>query len=86
MSKTQRIGPLFTDLYQLTMAAAYYERGIEDQASFSLFVRESEARNYFVAAGLEMVLDELAGFEFSDRELDYLKGTGLFADDFLGFL
>ncbi len=86
MTQTQRIGPLFTDLYQLTMAAAYFEREIEELASFSLFVRESAARNYFVAAGLERVLDELAGFEFSDREIDYLKGIGLFADDFLSFL
>jgi len=28
MTKFQRIGPLFTDLYELTMAAAYYDRNL----------------------------------------------------------
>ncbi len=83
MIKNQRIGPLFTDLYELTMAASYFDRHIEGNATFSLFARKSAARNFFVAAGLETVLDELACFAFSDKEIAYLKDTGLFADDFL---
>ena len=86
MIKTQRIGPLFTDLYELTMAASYFDRHIEGNATFSLFARESAARNFFVAAGLETVLAELACFAFADQEIAYLKDTGLFADDFLSFL
>ncbi len=86
MIKNQRIGPLFTDLYELTMAASYFDRHIEGNATFSLFARKSAARNFFVAAGLETVLDELACFAFSDKEIAYLKDTGLFADDFLSFL
>ena len=86
MNKNQRIGPLFTDLYELTMAASYFDRHMVGSATFSLFARESSARNFFVAAGLEAVLDELACFAFSDMEIAYLKDTGLFADDFLIFL
>jgi len=86
MIKTKRIGPLFTDLYQLTMAASYFDRHIEEHATFSLFVRSSASRNFFVTAGLEAVLDELACFAFSNKEIAYLKDTGLFADDFLSYL
>jgi nicotinate phosphoribosyltransferase len=86
MIKTRRIGPLFTDLYELTMAASYFDRQMQGNATFSLFARESAARNFFVAAGLEAVLDELACFAFSDKEIAYLKDTGLFRDDFLSFL
>ncbi len=86
MIKAQRIGPLFTDLYELTMAASYFDRHIEGNATFSLFARESAARNFFVSAGLETVLAELACFAFADQEIAYLKDTGLFADDFLSFL
>ncbi len=86
MTTTHRIGPLFTDLYELTMAAAYYQKSMEGNATFSLFVRESVARNFFVAAGLETVLDELTCFGFSDGEIAYLKDTGLFSDKFLSFL
>ena len=86
MTIPHRIGPLFTDLYELTMAAAYYQQCMQGNATFSLFVRESAARNFFVAAGLETVLDELACFRFSNREIAYLKQIGLFADEFLSFL
>ena len=86
MTTSHRIGPLFTDLYELTMAAAYYQKKIVGHATFSLFVRESAARNFFVAAGLETVLNELACFGFSEREIAYLKTTGLFSDAFLSFL
>ena len=55
MTTSHRIGPLFTDLYELTMASAYYQKKIVGHATFSLFVRESAARNFFVAAGLETV-------------------------------
>ena len=48
------IGPLFTDLYELTMAAAYLKSGIDGRATFSLFIRGfPHRRNYYVAAGLE---------------------------------
>jgi len=69
MTVTRRIGPLFTDLYELTMAAAYYEHQIVADASFPLFIRDSSQRNYFIAAGLEDVLGELETFQFSESEL-----------------
>ena len=86
MIKTRPIGPLFADLYELTMAASYFDRHMQGNATFSLFVRASAARNFFVAAGLEAVLDALACFAFSDKEIAYLKETGLFGDEFLSFL
>jgi len=59
MTATSRIGPLFTDLYELTMAASYFDNSIFSDATFSVFVRDTTRRNYFVAAGLEDVLREL---------------------------
>lgn len=87
MRKTQRIGPLFTDLYELTMAAAYYDRNVFSNATFSLYIRKYPPnRNYFVAAGLENALDELENFHFSEKEIAYLNKTGLFSDDFISYL
>lgn len=87
MIQAHRAGPLFTDLYELTMAASYFAHQIFDTATFSLFVRENHLkRNFFVAAGLEDVLDELSDFYFSEQELQYLNTTGLFAQDFLSYL
>ena len=84
MTESHRAGPLFTDLYELTMAASYFAHGVSDTATFSLFIRDVYAtRNYFVAAGLEQVLDELAAFQFSDPDISYLQSTGRFSLHFL---
>ncbi|MEN8243915.1 MAG: nicotinate phosphoribosyltransferase [Thermodesulfobacteriota bacterium] len=86
MSAAQRIGPLFTDLYELTMAASYFDNRIFSEATFSVFVRDTSRRNYFVAAGLEDALRELEAFQFSEDELTYLTGTGLFSEAFIDHL
>jgi len=87
MTELHRAGPLFTDLYELTMAASYFAHEVFDTATFSLFIRDVYAtRNYFVAAGLEQVLDELAAFQFSDQDIRYLQSTGRFSKHFLDYL
>jgi nicotinate phosphoribosyltransferase len=83
----KRIGPLFTDLYELTMAAGYHARGMAGPATFSVFVRGGKrSRHYLVAAGLAEVLAELAALRFSPEEIDYLRGLDRFSDDFLAYL
>ena len=78
---------LFTDLYQLTMAQAFFNQGMSAPATFSLFIRNYPPhRGYFVFAGLEDVLDYLSNLRFSRTSLDYLLSTGLFSKDFLEYL
>ncbi len=79
-------GPLFTDLYELTMAAGYFERRLKETATFSLFVRAHTKRGYFVAGGLQAVVDALTRFRFSDEEIDWLAQTGRFNHDFLSHM
>jgi nicotinate phosphoribosyltransferase len=86
MSEKKRTGPLFTDLYELTMAAAYHHKQVGAEATFSLFIRPSSNRGYYVAAGLEDTLNELAQFQFNDEEIDFIQSTRLFSDDFLSYL
>ncbi len=87
MTIHERIGPLFTDLYELTMAAGYYKHKLQADATFSMFVRGHESkRNYFVASGLENALKELASFYFTEDEIAFLEKTGLFEDNFLDYL
>ena len=78
---------LFTDLYELTMAQAFFRQGMSAQATFSLFIRRNPPdRGYLVAAGLEDVLDYLANLRFSAGSIDYLRGIGIFTTDFLDYL
>lgn len=75
---------LLTDLYQLTMLAAYFERGMEETAVFEFFVRRlPERRNFLVAAGLEQVVEYLEALRFTPAELEWLESTQLFAQRFL---
>ena len=50
---------LVTDLYQLTMAAGYFEAGkTQDRATFELSVRRLPYnRNFILAAGLAQAVD-----------------------------
>ncbi|MGQ9688096.1 MAG: nicotinate phosphoribosyltransferase [Desulfobaccales bacterium] len=78
---------LLTDLYQLTMAACYFDRGMNEEATFSLFIRKyPKNRGYFVAAGLAEALEYLATLHFSEDDLAFLESTGLFRPEFLDYL
>jgi nicotinate phosphoribosyltransferase len=86
MSYPEFPGALFTDLYELTMAAGYFDRQMDMSSTFSLFVRSHPRRAYFVAAGLQAVVEALTRFRFSDEEIDWLGRTGRFKRDFLSHL
>ena len=87
MTTSRRYGPLFTDLYEITMAASYQAQRFDADATFSLFVRNYPPnRNFLVAAGLEDVLGQLEMFHFAEDEIQYLKQSGLFPEDFLAHL
>jgi nicotinate phosphoribosyltransferase len=81
---------LLTDLYELTMAAGYFETGFNARATFELFVRTlPPRRNYLVAAGLDQALDFLAHARFSPEEIAYLRKLPVFGhvgDDFFEYL
>ena len=78
---------LFTDLYQLTMAQAYYRSGQAKDATFSLFFRRFPTnRAYYVFCGLKTALDYLDSFAFSPDDIASLKERGEFGDEFLDFL
>ena len=78
---------LLTDFYELTMAQSYFAEGMDAAATFSLYVREYPPdRGYMVAAGVDDAIDCLEALSFSDASVDYLRETGVFADDFLEYL
>jgi len=70
---------LLTDLYELTMAAAYVQNRFEARATFELFVRAlPRRRNYLVAAGLEQALGFLEEVRFSSEDISYLRSLPAF--------
>jgi nicotinate phosphoribosyltransferase len=84
---TLREAALFTDLYELTMAASYFRERMRDDATFSLFVRKlPRHRSFLVAAGLEDVLEFLRQFQFSEAAIRYVRSLRGFDREFLEFL
>jgi nicotinate phosphoribosyltransferase len=78
---------LLTDLYQLTMAQAYFELDMRHTAVFELFVRRlPPTRHFLLAAGLEQALDYVETLRFSEDDLAFLDTLGTFRRDFLDYL
>ncbi|XES76517.1 MAG: nicotinate phosphoribosyltransferase [Candidatus Bathyarchaeia archaeon] len=77
---------LFTDFYELTMCASYFDNNKFEPATFDLFIRRLPPnRSYFLFAGLEQVLLYLENVHFTDEHITYLRKQG-FDDDFLAYL
>lgn len=85
---------LLTDLYQLTMAYAYWKNGLADrEAVFHLTFRQNPFGGQFaVACGLSYAVDFLRDLHFNDDDLDYLAslstadGKPMFEPAFLSYL
>lgn len=80
-----------TDLYQLTMAAVYFESHQTDRIGvFEAFVRKlPKNRSYLVAAGLEQAIHYLLNMRFTEEQISYLKSTDTFShvgEDFFEYL
>lgn len=68
---------LITDFYELAMAGSYLQRGMTEQATFSLYVRELPPdRGFVVAAGLEDCLEYLEHFAFDAEDKAWLASHG----------
>jgi len=69
------------------MAASYWRRDMNEQATFSLFVRRlPPTRGFLVAAGIEPCLDFLQELRFDEDDLRYLSETlGFTARDLEAF-
>lgn len=84
---TRQPGILLTDLYQLTMLQGYFEQQMEDVAVFEFFVRKlPKKRGFFMAAGLDQVVEFLEGLCFSNQELEWLRKEGRFSKGFVDYL
>ncbi|XP_068968164.1 nicotinate phosphoribosyltransferase isoform X2 [Bombus flavifrons] len=71
------VQPLLTDLYQITMAYAYWKsQKMNDHAVFDLYFRKNPFQGEFtIFAGLEECMKFLEKFRYSSSDIKYLKST-----------
>jgi nicotinate phosphoribosyltransferase len=73
---------LLTDLYELTMAAGYFDTGkARELATFELTLRRLPAnRNYALTAGLPQIVEYLLNLNFTADEIEYLRQLPQFSN------
>ncbi|XP_038987860.1 nicotinate phosphoribosyltransferase 2-like isoform X2 [Phoenix dactylifera] len=71
------VTPLLTDLYQFTMAYAYWKAGKHlDRAVFDLFYRKNPfGGEYTVFGGLEECIRLIANFKLKEEEISFLRSV-----------
>ncbi len=79
---------LLTDLYELTMMQGYFQHKDQNETViFDAFYRATPGEGgYSVAAGLEQVIQYIKELHFSEEDIEYLAGLGIFGRDFLDYL
>lgn len=80
--KNNYIRPLLTDMYQLTMAYAYWKNNHHnDFAVFDAFFRKCPFEGeYCILAGVEDLVKFLESFHFENEEIDYLRAQMPYAE------
>lgn len=79
---------MLTDYYELAMANGYLELGMEeDIAYFDMFFRRiPDNGGYAIVAGLEQVIEYIENLDFTDDDIEYLRGKHHFDERFLDYL
>ena len=78
---------MMTDLYELTMMQGYFKNPTDQIVVFDAFYRNNPCNGgYAIACGLEQVIDYIRTLHCSPEDIEYLRGLGLFDDDFLEYL
>ena len=79
---------LMTDFYELTMANGYLESGMKDDiACFDMFFRNiPDGGGFAIMAGLEQMIEYLKELRFTEEDITFLRGKGIFSENFLNYL
>ena len=69
------------------MMQGYFKTGSNELSVFDAFYRRNPSEGgYAIAAGLEQVLEYVDNLRFTQEDMDYLNGLGIFDEDFLEYL
>ena len=79
---------MLCDFYELTMGNGYLQTGLADQICyFDVFFRNvPDGGGFAIAAGLEQVIDYIEHLHFDEEDIAFLRGKGVFCEEFLEYL
>ena len=79
---------MLTDFYELTMGNGYMAGGMADRVCcFDLYFRKvPDSGGFAVMCGVEQVIDYIKNLKFYPDDIEFLRGKGIFSEDFLRYL
>ena len=79
---------MLCDFYELTMGNGYFKRGYQDKITYFdvFFRRVPDGGGFAIAAGLEQFIDYIRNLHFTEEDIGYLRGRGMFDEAFLDYL
>lgn len=79
---------MLCDFYELTMSNGYFKNGFyKKNVYFDLFFRKVPDNGGFaITAGLEQVIEYIKDLHFDETDIDFLRGKGIFDEQFLDYL
>ena len=88
MNMNDRNLTMLVDFYELTMANGFFENGRGNEiAYFDMFFRKvPDSAGFAVMAGVQQVIEYLEALSFSEKDIEYLRGKGIFSEKFLDYL
>ena len=79
---------LLSDFYEFTMSNGYFAKNMSNEiAYFDVFYRKiPDNGGYAIFAGLEQIIEYIKNLHFEKEDIEYLRSTNKFTDEFLDYL
>lgn len=79
---------MLTDFYEITMANGYFSNGFRDTTVyFDMFFRElPDGGGFAIMAGVQQLIRYFENLTFTQADISYLRGCGIFSEPFLQYL
>jgi len=76
------------DFYEFTMAQTYFDKGEQNKkVYFDIFFRKNPFNGgYAIMGGLDNIVEYINNFKITEEDINYLRSTGKFKEDFLEYL
>ena len=86
---TEQMNPaMLVDFYEFTMSYGYFKTGYYKRKTvFDVFFRSiPDDGGFAVMAGLARIVEYVKGLHFEAEDIEYLRGKGMFDEQFLSYL
>ena len=79
---------LVTDFYEFTMSNGFFNKDMQNTITyFDVFFRQiPDKGGYAIVAGLEQIIEYIKSLKFYEDEINFLKQTNKFSEEFLKYL